>query len=393
MVQAEGVPVQLDERPTRGRLLWMDGLRGLIMVVMAIDHASFLVNKEHRGEFWGLPFAGYDSAAAFLTRFITHFCAPSFFFLMGMGMMLFANGRYRLGWSTGKIARHFALRGALLILLQLILENAAWLIASFANPLEIPPPPGGSGDGVYIHFGVLFSLGASMLLWALLLRVNLLATLLISLAAILLPSFIVPALAPDTVYSPLVRILLVPGQSGIFQVYYPILPWLGLAGAGVAFGKLFLQDEKRAWQTALIAGAAALLLFGPLRLNGGFGNFHPPADSSWIAFLNLSKYPPSLTFILLTLGGVLLLVVLFPRLENGLSRWGKPLLVFGRTPLFFYLTHLYLYTLIGFAFPTGTSLLGMYTTWLVGLLILYPLCRWYGRFKSKSAPDSLWRLI
>jgi uncharacterized membrane protein len=394
MVQSSSIKAKSANGQSPGRLLWMDGMRGLIMVVMAIDHASFFVAKVHRGEFWGQPLAGYESAAEFLTRFITHFCAPGFFFLMGVGMMLFANGRYQIGWSNGKIARHFALRGAILMLFQLILEDPAWLIADMLNPVDLPPPPGG-GDNLWIHLGVLFSLGAAMLIWGLLLRANLIATLIISFAAILLPQFLIPSLTDvNTLYSPLLRVLAIPGQTNIMQVYYPILPWLGLAGIGVAFGKLLLQDERRAFRAALIAGSLSLLLFVPLRAAGGFGNFHPPADSSWIAFLNLTKYPPSLSFMLVTMGGVLLLAVLFHRLEDGLRHWwGKPLLVFGRVPLFFYVVHLYLYALLGLAFPTGTSLGMMYLVWAIGLIILYPLCKWYSRFKSQSAPDSLWRLF
>lgn len=382
--------------PTRigNRLYWMDGMRGLIMAVMAIDHASFFVAKVHRGEFWGNPIAGYDSAAEFLTRFITHFCAPGFFFLMGVGMMLFANGRYQLGWSNGKIARHFAVRGALLMLFQIILENPAWLIGDMISPVEMPPPPGG-GDSLWIHLGVLFALGAAMLIWGLLLRANLAVTLLISLTAVLIPQFVIPSLADvNTLYHPLLRAITIPGQTNIMQVYYPILPWLGLAGIGVAFGKLLLQDERRAFRVALVGGLLAWLLFIPLRIGGGFGNFHPPADSGWIAFLNLTKYPASLTYILVTLGGVLLLAALFRQLEGALrGAWAKPLLVFGRVPFFFYVVHLYLYALLGLAFPNGAALAMMYLVWAIGLVILYPLCLRYGRFKSQTAPDSLWRLF
>lgn len=382
--------------PTRtgNRLYWMDGMRGLIMAVMAIDHASFFVAKVHRGEFWGNPIAGYDSAAEFLTRFITHFCAPGFFFLMGVGMMLFANGRYQLGWSNGKIARHFAVRGALLMLFQIILENPAWLIGDMISPVEMPPPPGG-GDSLWIHLGVLFALGAAMLIWGLLLRANLAVTLLISVTAVLIPQFVIPSLTEvNTLYHPLLRAITIPGQTNIMQVYYPILPWLGLAGIGVAFGKLLLQDERRAFRVALIGGLLAWLLFIPLRIGGGFGNFHPPADSGWIAFLNLTKYPASLTYILVMLGGVLLLATLFRQLEGALrGTWAKPLLVFGRVPFFFYVVHLYLYALLGLAFPNGAALGMMYLVWVIGLVILYPLCLRYGRFKSQTAPDSLWRLF
>ncbi len=378
---------------TSTRLVWLDGLRGLIMVLMAIDHASYFVAKVHLGEFWGLPLPDYGSAAAFLTRFVTHFCAPGFFFLMGIGMMLFADGRYRLGWSTSKVARHFAVRGALLILFQLILEDPAWLIGDLVNPVHMGSAPGG-GSSILIHLGVLYSLGASLILWGLLLQVNMTITLILSLGALLVPQIIIPMLDNvNALYAPLLRLTIIPGHTNALQVYYPILPWFGLAGAGVVFGKLLLQDKARAYRIALISGIIVLALFVLLRVMGGFGNIHPVKSFAWIDFLSLTKYPPSLTYSLLTLGVLLLFVYLFSRWDMWLQRWGAPLLVFGRVPLFFYIVHLYLYMIIGFAFPSGTSLPIMYVTWLVGLLILYPLCRWYGRFKRQQAPNSIWRFF
>lgn len=375
------------------RLLWLDGLRGLIMVLMAIDHASYFVAKVHLGEFWGLPLPDYGSAATFLTRFVTHFCAPGFFFLMGVGMVLFADGRYRLGWSTGKVARHFAVRGALLILFQLILEDLAWLIGDLVNPVNIGDPPGG-GSSVWVHLGVLYALGASLILWGLLLRANTAVTLILSLGTLLTTQLVISTLDNvNALYAPLLRLTLIPGHTNALQVYYPILPWFGLAGAGVAFGKLLLQDRSRAYRAALIAGIVALTLFVLLRVMGGFGNIHPPQSWDWIDFLSLTKYPPSLTYSLLTLGVLMLFVYLFSRSDMWLQRWGAPLLVFGRVPLFFYIVHLYLYLVIGFAFPSGTGFLMMYFAWLVGLLILYPLCQWYGRFKRRQAPDAIWRFF
>ena len=378
---------------TNDRLLWLDGLRGLIMVLMAIDHASYFVAKVHWGEFWGLPIPDYGTGAAFLTRFVTHICAPGFFFVMGIGMMLFANGRYNLGWSNGRVARHFAIRGALLILFQNILENPTWLIGDLLNPVNIGDPPGG-GSSVIIHLGVLFSLGASLIIWGLLLRANLTVTLIISFVAIIIPQIFVPTLtSTSTLYSPLLLLTTLPAHTNILQVYYPILPWLGMAGIGVAFGKLLLRDAERAYKTALFTGIIALILFVVLRLLGGFGNFHPPQNDTWISFLSVTKYPPSLTYILLMMGTLLLLVYLFAHADAWLGRWGKPLLIFGKVPLFFYIVHLYLYLIIGLLFPSGTGTLMIYVTWLLGLVILYPLCLWYGHFKQSKAPDSIWRFF
>ena len=107
----------------------------------------------------------------------------------------------------------------------------------------------------------------------------------------------------------------------------------------------------------------------------------------------MTKYPPSLAFIMLTLGVDLLLLALFSEAGEGLKKWGNPPLTFGRTALSFYIAHLYLYALIGLAFPMGTSLPLMYPFWAIGLLILYPLCRWYGEFKQRKAPGLVWRFF
>jgi uncharacterized membrane protein len=375
------------------RLPSLDALRGLIMIVMAIDHVSYFVDKLHWGEFWGRPLPDYGTTAVFLTRFITHFCAPAFFFLMGAGMMLYADSRARLGWSNGKIARHFLLRGALLLLLQQLLENPAWLIADMVNPVQMEGSPGG-GSEVFIHMGVLYSLGAAMIIWGLLWRLNLALTLLLSVGAVLMTQFIILGLDEvNALYSPVLRLFFIPGHTNALQVYYPVFPWVGLAGAGMAFGKALLRNQERAFKGALGLGVGFLAAFAVLRIGFGWGDFHAPQGSSWIDWLNLTKYPPSLAFVLLTLGVILLLVYLFSRLDWPEKRWGKPLLVFGRTPLFFYIAHLYLFAIIGFAFPNGTSLGVAYLIWFVGLLVLYPLCQWYGRFKQQTAPNSFWRLF
>jgi uncharacterized membrane protein len=105
------------------------------------------------------------------------------------------------------------------------------------------------------------------------------------------------------------------------------------------------------------------------------------------------KYPPSLPFIFLTLGIDLLLLAAFVRIESGVRRW-NPLVVFGSSPLFFYIAHLYLYKVIGETFyPRGTQLLSMYPLWLGGLVILYPLCWLFGRFKQRQPLNSLWRFF
>jgi uncharacterized membrane protein len=120
------------------RLLPLDALRGLIIVVMALDHANLFIAHAHPpAELWSAPTARPSDTLAFLTRFVTHFAAPGFFFLLGAGMVLLADARRRLSWSEGQIMRHLALRGVVLIALQLLVENPAWQIG--AGPISAAP--------------------------------------------------------------------------------------------------------------------------------------------------------------------------------------------------------------------------------------------------------------
>ena len=378
------------------RLISLDGLRGFLIILMAIDHASWFISKIHPLEFWGISLPQYDSVLAFLTRFITHPCAPGFIFLMGTSMMLFAESRRRIGWSEGRITRYFVIRGFLLLVIQQFIVNPAWYLGILgANPdvLQKGIWPGG-GDSVVFQFEVLFSIGTSMIICSLLLRVRKLILFIVSFGAICATQLLIPdSNNVDVLYSPLLRVLFIPGQTDVFLVEYPLLPWIGLAGLGLIFGKELLQDKERAFRGFFIIGIVLLLVFTLIRIFGGFGNFHPPIDNSWISFLNVTKYPPSLAFIFLTLGLFFLLLYLFFRFEKVLTKWGNPLVVFGQAPFFFYIIHLYIFALIGLAFPNGTNLFLMYPFWAVVLLLLFPLCRLYGSFKRGTVPNSVWRFF
>lgn len=389
----------LAAQPTAsGRLAALDALRGLIMLFMAIDHASYFIAKVHPGEFWGVPLPSYPDGLAFFTRFVTHFCAPGFFFLMGVSVTLFAESRRRLGYPEGRIARHLLMRGALLIVLEHVLENPAWLLGAIGSAVPIEThggtgPPGG-GASIRLGFLVLYGLGSTMIACALLSRIGTRTVVALSAGAVLATQLLLPG--PEHVairYPAALRLLLIPGQTGSLLVAYPTLPWLGIAGLGLVFGRILLDDPVRAERTARLGGLAALLVFVALRTAGGRGDFHFIAQPGLIGFLNLTKYPPSLAYTLLTIGGNLIVLAALLRAGASLQRWGRPLVVLGGSALFFYFAHLYLYALIGFAFPNGTSLAAMYVVWALGLVVLYPVSAWYGRFKRRRPPDSLWRLF
>ncbi len=367
------------------RLFAVDALRGLIIVFMALDHASlFIAHKHSPGEYWGAKLPIYQDALSFLTRFITHLSAPGFFFLMGVGMLLFANARQERGWGKWAVIRHFLIRGLILIALQLLVVNRAWELS------------GGEWPNIYI--GVLFALGSTMILSSMLLWLKPIYLLLIAAALFIGTEFLVPApelwdaiqLSNLSDYANL--ILVFPGGNAALWSNYPVLPWLGLVVFGVLFGHWIQKDQQQAYSGALKIGLGFLLAFVVIRYLDGFGNIQPRMGNTWIDFLNLVKYPPSITFTLLTMGLNLILLGLFSRANEKIQSFFFPLVVYGRTPLFFYVVHLFLYAGLGlWLVPKGTSLLSMYPYWLLGLLILLPVCLLYDRLKQQPQANRILR--
>ncbi len=356
---APATDANIEVRAGQTRLVPLDALRGLIIVVMALDHANYFVARRHPpSEFWNSPIPDYEDGLTFLTRYVTHLAAPGFFFLMGAGMALFAASRRNVGWTGGAIARHFLVRGAILIALQLLIENRAW-------PIGFPPD---EGSIFILYFGVLYALGAAMILGTLLLRINWIVLILVSLALIGGTQFLLPN-PPVAEVNPIVRLLVVPGITGDLLVLYPVIPWLGVLGVGMAFGRLLLRDRALAYREAFVIGSLLLFNFVLIRATNG-GSPNPFGVPGWIAFLYVVKYPPSVAFLLVTLGTDLLLLSLFAvlaRARTAFEHPANPLVVFGRTALFFYLALLFLYAFIGLLFaPQGTGIPAMYPSGWAG---------------------------
>jgi uncharacterized membrane protein len=345
---------------------------------MALDHANFFVARQHPSpEHWGLPMPTYDNGLSFLARFITHLAAPGFFFLMGIGMFLFSQSRSEKGWAKWRIMRHFWLRGVLLILLQLVIVNRAW---------ELSPD-----WGLNIYFGVLFALGGTMILGSFLLWLKPSILLFLTLFLFLGTELIHPDPGQwGSLNNDLANLLLLqPAGDNTLWVNYPILPWLELVVFGMFFGHWLIADDEKAYRRGLILGGGFLLLFLFLRLLDGFGNIRPKAGDGWINFLNVVKYPPSMTFTLLTMGLNLTLLWIFNKL-SARSQFLFPLALFGRAPLFFYILHLFLYAILGMLLvPEGTSIPIMTIFWIIGLILLFPLTYFYGRFKAAQPAGSI----
>jgi uncharacterized membrane protein len=247
---------------------------------------------------------------------------------MGAGMVLFAHSRRSLGWPKSWISRHLLFRGLILFLLQFFLENSAWLL----GPVYAFRPPG-TGETVMAHFGVLFALGETMIIGTLFLRsrpgirFGLVVSILIG------SPFLVPeAGQASRAYSPILRILFIPGRTGIIQVFYPVLPWLGIVLLRCLFGRWLLKGRAAALRSMFSAGGIFLGAFLLFRWAGGFRNIHPPEGSGLVSFLNVTKYPPSLTFSLLALGLRSVILGVLSRARSSLERRRNSLLGFGRSP-------------------------------------------------------------
>jgi uncharacterized membrane protein len=366
------------------RLFALDGLRGLIIVLMALDHANHFVAQKHPpSEIWDGAFPVYYDTLTFLTRLVTHLAAPGFFFLMGAGIALFVRTRLEQGWSRWAIVRHFLIRGGVLVATQLLVVNRAW---------ELSP----QGWGLRIYIGVLCALGGTMILSSLLVWLKPAYLLGLTLALFVGMELTHPGLGMwrDVSHDPISVILLRPGGDSSLWAYYPVLPWLELVTFGMVFGHWVADDPQKAFSRAWKLGLAFLGAFVLLRIPDGFGNVRPRMGNSWIDFLNPVKYPPSMTFTLMTTGANLTLLWLFSKADEQVRRFLQPLVVFGQAPLFFYVLHLFLYAAIGLLVaPNGTSIPAMYPFWLLGLLILFPLSLWYGRLKHRQPANSILRFL
>jgi uncharacterized membrane protein len=361
-----------------GRLLPLDALRGTIMALMAIDHASIFVRRWHPFETWDQPLPDYPGLAAMLTRLATHPSAPGFFFLMGAGMLLFLRSRREAGWSDRRIFGHLMLRGLLFIALEQLLVDVVI-----------------TGRVALLDFSILAGLGGVMLMGGFFLRLSprmqAMAGASIILLMQLLPGWMLHA---DLGFLAPIRLLLLPGSVGPAFVLYPPISWLGIALLGMAFAQWLVADRKRAYRWALLGGLACVGLFLVLRALGGFGNLRMPAGRSLIDFLNVIKYPPSLTFLLLALGFNLVLLGLFSRATQWLSTTARPLVTLGRAALYFFLAHWFVYAVLGGAFFTKPGdLPATYLVWIVGLVALYPICKAYEAFKHRMPAASVWRMI
>lgn len=374
--------------PNERRLPEIDRLRGLVMILMALDHVRDFFDAD------AIRFSPTDLArtypALFLTRFVTHLCAPTFALLAGVGAFLHGS---RLQ-DRRKLSIFLLTRGLWLILLDAVVISPIW----------------GVGPG-RVELGVLWAIGCGLVALAGLSLLSTRTVLAIGAAIVAGHNLLDPVHAADLgAWGPWWRLLHEPGPLPLGVpggVLYPALPWIGVVALGYGVGPLFLFPTVKRNAILNLAGVAALALFAALRLGNLYGDPRPwsvQRDDVTIAlsFLNVTKYPPSLLYLLVTLG---LAMLLAPRLARLGARAGDALAVFGRTPLFFYVLHLYLGVGAALALAAargfslaeirafvksgappddfGFGLVGAYVAWIALVAALYPLCRWFADLKRR----------
>jgi uncharacterized membrane protein len=368
--------------PFSGRLTAIDAMRGLVMVLMALDHASYAFNA---GRFardsaaWWTPGTEIPTVQ-FLMRGLPHFGAPTFVFLAGLVLALSIAKRRAMGESERAIDGVLLTRGLFILLL-----DPLWM--SF-------------GYGTRFLFQVMYAIGTSFCCMIGLRRLDYRFLLIIGLATILLDEVLAGlALWAGGGRPGFFGALLISGGS-IFNkafVLYPLLPWLAFMVLGWVCGRYMLLKKGAGPIGFFIkAGLGSLIVFVVVRGINGYGNMELLRDNlSFVQWLHVSKYPPSLSFSALGMGIMFLLLALFwAWYQRRPGSPANPLLVFGRTPLFFYVIHVHL-------LAVAAHLLGMYKTGglketlaatILALMVLYPLCRWYGRIK-KSRPGGFLRYL
>jgi uncharacterized membrane protein len=374
-------------RPSSSRIGAVDVVRGAVMALMALDHVrDYVTNVRIQPEN-----LARGSAALFATRWVTHFCAPAFALLAGVGIGL----AMQRGRSPGAMTRFLIIRGLWLIALDTVITPIGWRFGFDLLP---------------IFALVLWALGWSMIVMAALIHLPKPAVAtgaVVMIATHNLLDGIQPAAL--NAFAPFWHGLHVPGFAvpGVLFIAYPLIPWIAVVALGWALADVYRWEDTSRRRFLLMAGAGATALFVVIRIFNGYGDPAPwtpqRTDALTIAsFLNARKYPPSLDFLLMTLGPVLITLALAEQTRSRIAAW---LAVFGRVPLFYYVVHIFVAHLLAMALAYvqggvvrrinvitdaaslppwyGLSLPGVYAAWIAVVLVMYLLCRWFAGIKDR----------
>jgi len=382
-------PSRRPDAPGRRRIDSVDVVRGLVMILMALDHT-----RDFFGSRADPTNVATTTAALFFTRWITHVCAPTFFLLTGTGAAL-SLGRK----TTAELSRFLVTRGLWLIFLELVVVRCLGLQFNFDYRTTI--------------LEVIWALGWAMIALAGFVWLPRKAIAAVGLAMILGHNLLDGVRSANPLWVFLHRPgFLMPPPGHVVLAAYPIVPWIGVTAIGFVLGGIYAWEPTRR-RTFLLRLAVVLpCAFVVLRFVNVYGDpfrwsAQPTTAHTLIAFLDATKYPPSLLFLLMTLGFTMLGLYAF---DAGVPKWLTPALTFGRVPLFYFLVHLtfihLLVVAIGYArygsvhwffnspsldkYPFemppgwGYSLPFVYATWAAVVILLYPLCAWFGRVKARN---------
>jgi uncharacterized membrane protein len=347
-------------------------MRGFVMILMTIDHASDAFNAHHLMTDAVFMYRAGTALPAdlFFSRWITHLCAPTFVFLAGAALSLSVEKQLAQGVPVRTIDRFIFTRGLILVALEPL-----WMSWMFT--------PG------MILLQVLFAIGASLVCMTLLRRLPPRALLLSSLGLFGSTELLARLALAATGGHPSLGfgILVTAGFFPPLIAGYPLVPWLAIMMFGWWFGRSVSRaDPARIERGLWVSGLVGLAVFAIVRGLNGYGNMGLLRDDgSLVQWLHVSKYPPSLTYTSLELGLMALLLAGLFRVQRAGAApfWTKPLLVFGQTALFFYLLHAHLLKLAAWALGLlhRGGLRETYIAWMCALVVLYPLCVLYGRYK------------
>ena len=366
------------------RVASIDLIRGAVMVLMAIDHVRV---------YSGLP-AGGPTAGIFFTRWVTHFVAPAFIFLAGTSAFFYGRKHHDL-------SRFLLVRGIWLVLLELTVIRICWTFNfDFAN---------------YLLAGVIWVIGWCMVLMAALVWLRPRTVGILGMGIIALHNAVMmPLITHTPALAELWKILYIgffngPVAGTPLIVLYSIIPWIGVMAAGYWFGTVLTMEPVRRNRVCLRLGLGATALFLVLRGFNLYGDPRPwsatPPMPAFLSFLNTTKYPSSLLFLLMTLGPTIAIVPLLDRARGRVAQW---LTVFGRVPFFYYVLHIplihalalvvsairlgavtpWLFTNHPMANPPApegyTWSLGLlYLVWAIAIVLLYFPSRWYADLKAR----------
>lgn len=375
------------------RIQSIDLLRGIVMILMALDHSRDFIHFGNSIDLDPLDLTT-TSPVLFMTRWITHFCAPAFVFLSGIGVFLFGSKKK----AKKQVALFLFSRGLFLMLVQIVIMAPIW-------------------DATYrlINLQVIWAIGLCMVFLSFLqffpYKIVFATGLIIVFGHNLLDHIIVEApLWESFLWSTLHQehqYLI--NEHFLVIMQYPFLPLLGLMMLGYCAGKLYLPEIKPEYRRKFLRniGIASIVLFIVLRWINVYGDLHPWESQNAIMltvfdFVKTTKYPASLLFILMTMGPVLVLLSFIEPFSGAITR---KIVVFGKVPFFFYVLHVFLLHSIAFVlfffgghsftdldfthfregslpYGSGHPLWMVYMIWIVVVVILYFPCRWYGKFKS-----------